>query len=101
MIKTKKNILFIVLSENNEEIEFIKRLASLLKRKGAKISIFFMNRGVKTVSNFREFEGELSLCSRNADEFSVKEEENPHVKFASQYELSKMVEEADIIIPFT
>ena len=58
-----------------------------------------MSRGVKIINNF-DFDSaiEISLCSRNAEEFHIPKDTK--ARFSSQYELSRLIEEADVIIPF-
>jgi lipopolysaccharide export LptBFGC system permease protein LptF len=95
---TKKNILFIIHTDKEEEINFVKELSSKLKEKGAQIHFFLMSRGVKFA---HKFQGEnTALCSRNASEFSLSQNDLPFINFASQYELSYMIENSDTIIAF-
>jgi lipopolysaccharide export LptBFGC system permease protein LptF len=95
---SKKNILFIIHTDKEEEINFVKELSSKLKEKGAQIHFFLMSRGVKFA---HKFQGENSaLCSRNASEFSLNQNDLPFINFASQYELSYMIEKSDTIIAF-
>jgi hypothetical protein len=95
---SKKNILFIIHSDKEEEINFVKELSSKLKEKGAQIHFFLMSRGVKLA---HKFQGEnIALCSRNASEFSLSQNDLPFINFASQYELSYMIEKSDTIIAF-
>jgi len=94
----KKNILFIIYSDKEEEINFVKELSAKLKEKGAQIHFFLMSRGVKFA---HKFQGEnIALCSRNASEFSLDQKDLPFINFASQYELSYMIENSDTIIAF-
>jgi lipopolysaccharide export LptBFGC system permease protein LptF len=94
----KKSILFIIHSDKEEEINFVKELSAKLKEKGAQIHFFLMSRGVKFA---HKFQGENSaLCSRNASEFSLNKNDLPFINFASQYELSYMIENSDTIIAF-
>jgi lipopolysaccharide export LptBFGC system permease protein LptF len=94
----KKSILFIIHSDKEEEINFVKELSAKLKEKGAQIHFFLMSRGVKFA---HKFQGENSaLCSRNASEFSLNQNDLPFINFASQYELSYMIENSDTIIAF-
>ena len=93
-----KKILFIISTDDKDQIYFAKELSEKLKKKGADTMFFFMSRGVLVA---KYFDGEKSsLCSRNAEEFKIKQEDLSSVNFASQYELSRMVEEADVVIPF-
>jgi lipopolysaccharide export LptBFGC system permease protein LptF len=95
---SKKNILFIIHTDKEEEINFVKELSSKLKEKGAQIHFFLMSRGVKFA---HKFQGEnTALCSRNASEFSLDQNDLPFINFASQYELSYMIENSDTIIAF-
>jgi lipopolysaccharide export LptBFGC system permease protein LptF len=95
---TKKNILFIIHTDKEEEINFVKELSAKLKEKGAQIHFFLMSRGVKFA---HKFQGEnTALCSRNASEFSLNQNDLPFINFASQYELSYMIENSDIVIAF-
>jgi lipopolysaccharide export LptBFGC system permease protein LptF len=95
---SKKNILFIIHTDKEEEINFVKELSSKLKEKGAQIHFFLMSRGVKFA---HKFQGEnTALCSRNASEFSLNQNDLPFINFASQYELSYMIEKSDTIIAF-
>jgi lipopolysaccharide export LptBFGC system permease protein LptF len=95
---SKKNILFIIHTDKEEEINFVKELSAKLKEKGAQIHFFLMSRGVKFA---HKFQGENSaLCSRNASEFSLSQNDLPFINFASQYELSYMIEKSDTIIAF-
>jgi hypothetical protein len=95
---SKKNILFIIHTDKEEEINFVKELSAKLKEKGAQIHFFLMSRGVKFA---HKFQGENSaLCSRNASEFSLNQNDLPFINFASQYELSYMIENSDTIIAF-
>ena len=95
---SKKNILFIIHSDKEEEINFVKELSAKLKEKGAQIHFFLMSRGVKFA---HKFQGEnIALCSRNASEFSLDQKDLPFINFASQYELSYMIENSDTIIAF-
>jgi lipopolysaccharide export LptBFGC system permease protein LptF len=95
---SKKNILFIIHTDKEEEINFVKELSSKLKEKGAQIHFFLMSKGVKFA---HKFQGENSaLCSRNASEFSLNQKDLPFINFASQYELSYMIEKSDTIIAF-
>jgi lipopolysaccharide export LptBFGC system permease protein LptF len=95
---TKKNILFIIHTDKEEEINFVKELSAKLKEKGAQIHFFLMSRGVKFT---HKFQGEnTALCSRNASEFSLDQNDLPFINFASQYELSYMIENSDTIIAF-
>jgi lipopolysaccharide export LptBFGC system permease protein LptF len=95
---TKKNILFIIHTDKEEEINFVKELSAKLKEKGAQIHFFLMSRGVKFA---HKFQGEnTALCSRNASEFSLSQNDLPFINFASQYELSYMIENSDTIIAF-
>ncbi len=95
---TKKNILFIIHTDKEEEINFVKELSAKLKEKGAQIHFFLMSRGVKFA---HKFQGENSaVCSRNASEFSLNQKDLPFINFASQYELSYMIENSDTIIAF-
>jgi len=94
----KKNILFIIHTDKEEEINFVKELSAKLKEKGAQIHFFLMSRGVKFA---HKFQGKNSaLCSRNASEFSLSQNDLPFINFASQYELSYMIENSDTIIAF-
>ncbi len=94
----KKNILFIIHTDKEDEINFIKELSDKLKKKGAQIHFFLMSNGVKFA---HKFQGENSaLCSRNATEFSLDQKDLPFINFASQYELSYMIENSDTIISF-
>jgi lipopolysaccharide export LptBFGC system permease protein LptF len=95
---SKKNILFIIHTDKEEEINFVKELSAKLKEKGAQIHFFLMSKGVKFA---HKFQGENSaLCSRNASEFSLNQKDLPFINFASQYELSYMIEKSDTIIAF-
>jgi lipopolysaccharide export LptBFGC system permease protein LptF len=95
---SKKNILFIIHTDKEEEINFVKELSAKLKEKGAQIHFFLMSRGVKFT---HKFQGEnTALCSRNASEFSLNQNDLPFINFASQYELSYMIENSDTIIAF-
>jgi len=95
---SKKNILFIIHTDKEEEINFVKELSAKLKEKGAQIHFFLMSRGVKFA---HKFQGEnIALCSRNASEFSLNQNNLPFINFASQYELSYMIENSDTIIAF-
>jgi len=95
---SKKNILFIIHTDKEEEINFVKELSAKLKEKGAQIHFFLMSRGVKFA---HKFQGEnIALCSRNASEFSLSQNDLPFINFASQYELSYMIENSDTIIAF-
>jgi lipopolysaccharide export LptBFGC system permease protein LptF len=95
---SKKNILFIIHTDKEEEINFVKELSAKLKEKGAQIHFFLMSRGVKFA---HKFQGEnTALCSRNASEFSLNQNDLPFINFASQYELSYMIENSDIVIAF-
>jgi lipopolysaccharide export LptBFGC system permease protein LptF len=95
---SKKNILFIIHTDKEEEINFVKELSAKLKEKGAQIHFFLMSRGVKFA---HKFQGEnTALCSRNASEFSLSQNDLPFINFASQYELSYMIENSDTIIAF-
>jgi lipopolysaccharide export LptBFGC system permease protein LptF len=94
----KKNILFIIHTDKEEEINFVKELSAKLKEKGAQIHFFLMSRGVKFA---HRFQGEnTALCSRNASEFSLNQKDLPFINFASQYELSYMIENSDTVIAF-
>ena len=95
---SKKSILFIIHTDKEEEINFVKELSAKLKEKGAQIHFFLMSRGVKFA---HKFQGEnIALCSRNASEFSLSQNDLPFINFASQYELSYMIENSDTIIAF-
>jgi lipopolysaccharide export LptBFGC system permease protein LptF len=95
---SKKNILFIIHTDKEEEINFVKELSAKLKEKGAQIHFFLMSRGVKFA---HKFQGEnTALCSRNASEFSLNQNDLPFINFASQYELSYMIENSDTVIAF-
>ncbi len=95
---SKKNILFIIHTDKEEEINFVKELSAKLKEKGAQIHFFLMSRGVKFA---HKFQGEnIALCSRNASEFSLSQNDLPFINFESQYELSYMIENSDTIIAF-
>jgi lipopolysaccharide export LptBFGC system permease protein LptF len=95
---SKKNILFIIHTDKEEEINFVKELSAKLKEKGAQIHFFLMSRGVKFA---HKFQGEnTALCSRNASEFSLNQNDLPFINFASQYELSYLIENSDTIIAF-
>lgn len=91
-----KNILFIVHTGDASKIEFVKNLSLSLRKKEANVKIFLMSRGVKFLNGLKDF-ASVSLCSRNAQEFSIQE--IPDVEFASQYRLSEMIQEADLILP--
>ena len=93
-----KKILFIISTDDENQVDFAKELSKKLKQKGADTMFFFMSRGVLVAKYFDSEKS--SLCSRNAEEFKLKQEDLSFVNFASQYELSRMVEEADIVIPF-
>jgi lipopolysaccharide export LptBFGC system permease protein LptF len=95
---TKKNILFIIHTDKEEEINFVKELSAKLKEKGAQIHFFLMSRGVKFAHKFQR--ENTALCSRNASEFSLNQNDLPFINFASQYELSYMIEKSDTIIAF-
>jgi sulfur relay (sulfurtransferase) complex TusBCD TusD component (DsrE family) len=95
---SKKNILFIIHTDKEEEINFVKELSAKLKEKGAQIHFFLMSRGVKFAHKFQR--ENTALCSRNASEFSLNQNDLPFINFASQYELSYMIENSDNIIAF-
>ncbi len=91
-----KNILFVIHTDDIKKIDFVKKLSLSLRKKKADVKIFLMSRGVKYSDKLKDY-GFVSLCSRNAQEFSVQQ--IPEVEFASQYRLSEMIQEADMILP--
>jgi len=96
--KTKKNVLFIIHTDKENEVNFIQKLGNKLKEKGAEVHYFLMSKGVKVAY---KFQGENSaLCSRNATELSLDQKDLPFINFASQYELSLMIENSDTVIAF-
>lgn len=91
-----RNILFVIHTDDVEKIDFVKKLSLSLRKKKMNVKIFLMSRGVKFSDNLKDY-GSVSLCSRNAQEFSIPQ--IPEVEFASQYKFSEMIQEADIILP--
>jgi len=97
---SKKKILFVLLTAEQSEFEFVKKLSQRLKEKGHEPMFFFMSENVKLAQEFDSENTIGYLCSRNAHEFGISEEKVKYVSFGSQYNLSQMVEEADKVIVF-
>ena len=108
MVK-KQKILFVLMTQNEDELEFIQRISEKIREKGHEPMFFLMSEGVKLVGKFErkkrstQENQKIFLCSRNAEEFGVKWESgktSENIIFGSQYDLSRMVEEADKVIVF-
>ena len=111
---SKQKILFVIMTQDENELEFIKKVSEKIREKGHETMFFLMSEGVKLAEKLTEEESKTSenrkvyLCSRNAQEFGVKElgekeerkKASENIIFGSQYDLSRMVEEADKVIVF-
>lgn len=106
---SKQKILFVLMTQDENELEFIQKVSEKIREKGHETMFFLMSEGVKVAEKFTGEESKTEenqkvyLCSRNAQEFGVKEEEKSspeNIIFGSQYDLSRMVEEADKVIVF-
>lgn len=92
-----KTVLFIIHTDDQEKIEFAKKFSQALLKKGADVELFLMSKGVKFAYELKAFVDKISLCSRNAQELEINEIQG--IDFASQYRLSEMVQDSDLIIP--